>query len=337
MVDLGNVLLPHFIYCKGDYFYGEEKTLKDTFLTKMYEYSIQSSIITELKMIRKHLITKAIADAAAEGMLKNDAEWKQCEGSINDDLDSFLNKFLNQEEIDDERVESFFLPRLTKKQLKLVSEKDKEYMTTFLLRNPDVDVNLTVKEKPMSDSSHEINLGKKKFRLNFRIRKYVYGRCWRRSYHLNIEPNQFSPKHKTSDEESDFVEMIDANVIGEGGFGTVFKGFFRGELKAMKCVWIDPESMVKNLDYVNEELRNQLASGGSGILVPEAYVRQLNQEQNDKGEWIQLHYNILIYPLYDCNLYELHEKFYNQFTEEILRDIMNQCLIRKCKTVVDYS
>ena len=69
MVNLGNDLLPHFIYCKGDYFYGEEKTLEDTFLTKMYEYSIQSSIITELKMIRKHLITKAKVDAAAKGCL----------------------------------------------------------------------------------------------------------------------------------------------------------------------------------------------------------------------------------------------------------------------------
>ena len=53
-----NDLQPHFLYCKGDYFYGEEKTLKGIILAKMSEHGIQSSIVTELKMIRKNLITK---------------------------------------------------------------------------------------------------------------------------------------------------------------------------------------------------------------------------------------------------------------------------------------
>ena len=144
-------LLPHFIYCKGDYFYGEEKMLKEIILAKMHEHGIQSSILTELKMLRKNLITKEIVDAAAEGMLKNNADWKHYEGSINDDLESLLNKLLHQEEIDDEIIESFFLPKLTKKELELVRGKDEEHMTTYLLRNPDVDVKNTL----ISDSSHE--------------------------------------------------------------------------------------------------------------------------------------------------------------------------------------
>ena len=325
LVDYGkNDLLPHIIYCKGDYFYGGEKTLEEIILAKMYEHGIQSSIITELKMIRKNLITKEIADAAAEGMLKNNAEWKHYEGSINDDIESLLNKLLHQEEIDDETVESFFLPELTKKESELVLEKNKEHMTTFLLRNPDVDI----KEKPMSDSSHELNLGKEKFRLNFRVRKYVHGRCWRRTYHLNIGSNHCSSKNGTFDKLSgkssdyDFVEMIEANLIGLGGFGYVFKGFFRGEEKAMKCVYIDETESIDN------ELREQLASGGSGILVPEAFFRQQDQEEDENGKWIKVNYNILIYPRYDYNLYELHEKYYDQFTDEILRDILHQCLTR---------
>ena len=36
----------------------------------------------------------------------------------------------------------------------------------------------------------------------------------------------------------EFVKMTDANRIGQGGFGSVFKGLFHGEEKAMKCVLI---------------------------------------------------------------------------------------------------
>ena len=39
-------------------------------------------------------------------------------------------------------------------------------------------------------------------------------------------------------------------------------------------------------------------------------------------------YNIFIYPLYDCNLYELHQNYFDQFTEEIVADIIDQCFIR---------
>ena len=319
-----NDLQPHFLYCKGDYFYGEEKTLKGIILAKMSEHGIQSSIVTELKMIRKNLITKEIVDAAADGMLKNYAEWKPYKGSINDDLESFLNKLLNQEEIDDEMVESFFLPKLTKKELTLVGDKDKEYMTTYLLRNPDVDI----KEKQMLDSSHELNMGKEKFRLDFRVRKYVHGRCWRRTYNLNLGFIKILPEDRTSDELSDFVQMTEANQIGQGGFGNVFRAFFHGEEKAMKCVWIGHADSLKN-PYMDRELRVQVTSGGPGILVPEAFVRQQNQEEDENGKLITSDYIIFIYPLYDANLYAFHENHYDQFTDKILRGIMLQCLTRK--------
>ena len=310
VVDFGkNDLLPHFIYCKGDYFYGEEKILKEILLAKMYDHGIQSSIITELKMLRRNMIIKEKATAGAEGLLQNEPEWKRCEGSVNDDLEAFLIKLLHQEEIDNERVVSFHLATLTEKELQLVDDKNSEYMTTFLLQNPDVDA----KEMAISDSCD----------------KFVHGQCCRNTYHLNIGSNQF--------ENEEFVQMTETNQIGVGGFGMVFKGFFNGEEKAMKCVWIgqtndaDEEALRDTLDENHQnEMRIQVASGGSGILVPEAFVRQQDREQDDNGEWITNNYIIFIYPRYDCNLYEFHQNHYDQFTDDILREIMQQCLTRKC-------
>ena len=77
------------------------------------------------------------------------------------------------------------------------------------------------------------------------------------------------------------------------------------------------------------EIRIQTASHGPGVIVPVAFVRQQDQEQNENGRWIANNYNIFIYPLYDCNLYELHQDHYDGFTEKIFQDILNQCLRRK--------
>ena len=64
--------------------------------------------------------------------------------------------------------------------------------------------------------------------------------------------------------------------------------------------------------------------------VHQAFVRQQNQEKDDNGKWISRNYNVFVYPLYDCNLYELHEKHFDQFTDAILGDILSKCLTRKC-------
>ena len=134
----------------------------------------------------------------------------------------------------------------------------------------------------------------------------------------------------------EFVKMTDANKIGQGGFGSVFKGSFHGEEKAMKCVLIGKiEERTKAKDAVSDleqnisEIRIQIASGGSGVIVPEAFVRQQNQEQDKDGKWIAKNYNIYIYPLYDCNLYELHDLHFDQFKEEFVGEIIHQCFIRK--------
>ena len=136
------------------------------------------------------------------------------------------------------------------------------------------------------------------------------------------------------------VEMTDQKRIGSGGFGMVFRELFHGIPMAMKCMWM---SEIEERDYVPDvvsdlennisEYRNQIATVGSGIIVPVAFVRQQDQEKDDDGNWIANNYNIYIYPLYHCNLDELHKNYYDLFSDEIIRDILKQCLTRKCSSL----
>ena len=164
-----------------------------------------------------------------------------------------------------------------------------------------------------------------------------------RSVHFSVEdincdetcPVDCSSKfQKFYYKNDEFVKMTGQNKIGQGGFGSVFKGSFHGKEKAMKCVSIGRieigETVQVSLSYFEKnisEIRIQIATAGSGVIVPEAFVRQQNQQPDENGQWIAKNYNVYVYPLYDCNLYELHERF-NNFSEKILGDIINQCFIR---------
>ena len=82
--------------------------------------------------------------------------------------------------------------------------------------------------------------------------------------------------------------MTDENRIGQGSFGSVFKGTFHGKDKALKCVLIGQieertvlEEAVSDLEKNISEIRIQMVSDGSGIIVPEAFIRQQNEEQDD--------------------------------------------------------
>ena len=140
------------------------------------------------------------------------------------------------------------------------------------------------------------------------------------------------------------VEMTEKNQIGSGGFGSVFQQSFHGIPMAMKCTLLgelnDPEdeNTVRNeVNYLERnisELRIQSSIVGPGVIIPVAFVRQQNQEQDENGKWVAENYDIYIYPLYDCNLYELHDNFHDQFSDETLRDILNQCLTRQGSNLV---
>jgi len=147
----------------------------------MREYGIQSSIFTTLRMFRRNLITKEKSKQAAEGKLKNDPDWKYYEGSINDDLDSFINNLQNSNEMEDEKVESFFLPKLTKEELKLVEEKNEEHIMSY---SSFLDADVDVEEMNESDSKD----------------KYLHCECQRTTAHLTVESNQTSSKDEPSND-----------------------------------------------------------------------------------------------------------------------------------------
>ena len=137
------------------------------------------------------------------------------------------------------------------------------------------------------------------------------------------------------------VKMIEPNKVGNGGFGNVYKGKWHGEKVAFKCVSIDlgrtfysPQIYPQFLRFEKEreEFRKPFSLSGPGILKPVAFFRQ--QHQVDEGEktkfgdiwWRPRNYNVYVYPLYDCNLYELHNDYHDSFTDEILKHILSQCL-----------
>ena len=176
IVDFGkDDLMPHFIYCGPFYFSIQERIekLKEMILTKMRKYGIQSSILTMLHMRRKNLVTKEKVKKAAEGKLKNELYWEDYEGSINDDLERFFINLQNRKELKYEKIFSFFTPKLTNEELKLVQEGNEEHLNTYLdymdqvVKNPDVDV----EEMKKSDSKS----------------KYVHGHCYRETTPLRLE------------------------------------------------------------------------------------------------------------------------------------------------------
>ena len=177
MVDFGaNDMMPHFIFCRTRFFsFDVFEKLKDIILKKMQEYRIQSSILTTLAMFRRNLTTKEKSKQAVERKLENRPLWRRYKGSINDDLDSFINDLQNSNEVEDEYVQSFFTPKLTKEELKLVEEKNEEHMRTYSKYfNADVDV----EDMKQSDSKD----------------KYVHSACRRKTVHLTLESNQTPSK-----------------------------------------------------------------------------------------------------------------------------------------------
>ena len=114
-------------------------------------------------MGRRNLVTKEKVKKAYQGKLKNDEDWVFYKGSVNDDLERFFINLQNQKEVKKEIVFSFFTPKLTNEELKLVQEENEEHLKTYLDyldgKNPDVEVEEM--KKSISKS------------------KYVHVRCWR--------------------------------------------------------------------------------------------------------------------------------------------------------------
>ena len=190
-------LMPHFIYCGSHYVLKEETgKLEEIILTKMRKYGIQSSILTMLSMWRINLVTKEKVKKAAEGKLKNEGIWKYYdESSINDDLERFLINLQNENEIKEEIVRSFFAPKVTDEEFKLVQERNEEQLKTYMLhfegKNPDVDV----EEMKQSDSKS----------------KYVHVHCLRITIPLTLETTE--NEDETKIRKDGWLSRKDINAI----------------------------------------------------------------------------------------------------------------------------
>ena len=175
-----NGLVPHFFYCGHHYFYTNDRTsrLQNMFLTIMRSSGIQSSNLTILHMLRRKLIVKETVEKAYKGKLEEYAV------SINDDLESFFVNLQNQKTIKSERVLSFFTPKLTDEEMKLVEERNKLHLGTYAFyyagQNPDFN------DKKMKESDSKS--------------KYVLGHCRRRTFPLTLESNE---KETTENDLSD--------------------------------------------------------------------------------------------------------------------------------------
>ena len=104
-------------------------------------HKIRSIMVTKLEIERQHLITKELMEMISKGEYYNvrigGAHFTN--KSVFDDLESFYKnvKFQNNRKACTNRfghaysVHSFFLPKLTNKELKLMEMKDKDYLKTF--------------------------------------------------------------------------------------------------------------------------------------------------------------------------------------------------------------
>ena len=177
ILDFGKEELePHFIYAGDYYLYAESRRrtwLEKIFLTKMEHNKLQFAIVTQLGMSRWNLITKETVKKAYQGKFKNDEDGSFYKESIHDDLETFFSNLQGQKKIKNEYVPSFFTPKLTAEELKLVDERNEEFLSTYSYHpwsNPDVDA----EEMKKSDSSS----------------KYVHGECLRLTKKLTLESNE---------------------------------------------------------------------------------------------------------------------------------------------------
>ena len=151
-----NELKLHFVYA-GWYYCnrGSEGKLRSFILQGMKKYKIKSVMVTMMDMMRRFLITKEEMENYCKGK-------KHEKNSVNDDLESLFEDLqLGKEPVYGSTT--YFLPKLTKHELKLVERKDPSYLKNFIYR-----VNADVEEAEMKLSESKS--------------KYVRGFCYRQTF-----------------------------------------------------------------------------------------------------------------------------------------------------------
>ena len=131
----------HFIYA-GEYYNIENDNFISFFSKGMKIYKIKSVMVTSINMWRLQLIKKERMENYCKGK-----EWQK--DSVNDDLESLFQDLQLGKEPSDHN-DSYFLPKLTNEELKLVDKNDQIYLKTLKsTENPLFGVDLREQETEM--------------------------------------------------------------------------------------------------------------------------------------------------------------------------------------------
>ena len=152
--------------------------MKSMILNVMKKYEITSVLVTLIMQWRDGLITKEIMKEYYNAKIKyfkiqSYPNVNLLKTSVNDDLESLLGDLQIGRDFKESTVWSYFLPKLTDKELKLVKMRDENHLKTYSCyglpgRDPDIDEN-------------EMNLSKSKskflkadcFRYTFKIENQI--------------------------------------------------------------------------------------------------------------------------------------------------------------------
>ena len=110
--------------------HGNYEELETIMRNGMDKYQIKSALLTWVWMCRQDLITQELMKDYYKGkMISSEGFHKE---SVHDDLDSLFYRLQLGENPDGEDVLTFFLPKLTEEEHKLIEDKNFDYLETFM-------------------------------------------------------------------------------------------------------------------------------------------------------------------------------------------------------------
>ena len=166
----------HIIYA-GIYYLMHTDKMKSLILNEMKKYGINSVLVTLITQSRKRLVTKETMKDYYNGkvaygrelrIVQRDPTVNMMNMSVNDDLEELLEN-LKIGEVFKESVWSYFLPKLTEEELKLIEVRDEDHLKTYSSYGlPEQDPDISEEEMKLSDSKSKF-LKSDCFRWSFKI------------------------------------------------------------------------------------------------------------------------------------------------------------------------
>ena len=163
----------HFVYA-GDYYLYRKGNLVRILRLGMKKYNIRSITLTRIQMWRDKLITKEKMEKYFFGKERDNK-------TANDDIELLVENLQHGEVNDTAPVGTCFIPKLTTEELKLVEQKDSNYMQTFFSNKADV------KEAEMKMSESDA--------------KFVLGQFRRQTFTIQSKPSEIKTFYNFSDIE----------------------------------------------------------------------------------------------------------------------------------------